>query len=109
MNIRSLTLALLSVVALTVSAQDAAYLVDGIYYSINADNRKTVYVVSSPDGNEQHYTGNVVIPETVEIKGKSYKVTGIASAFMDSFLLKEITIPSSVIEICLYILQLSVA
>ena len=99
MNIRSLTLALLSVVALTVSAQDAAYLVDGIYYS----------VVSSPDGNEQHYTGNVVIPETVEIKGKSYKVTGIASAFMDSFLLKEITIPSSVIEICLYILQLSVA
>ena len=52
MNIRRLTLALLSVVALTVSAQDAAYLVDGIYYSINADNRKTVSVVSSPDGNE---------------------------------------------------------
>ena len=52
MHIRRMTHALQSVDAMTVSAQDAASLVDGIYYSINADNRKTVSVVSSPDGNE---------------------------------------------------------
>ena len=74
--------------------------IDGkfIYYVWN--NNKTELSVTYDGYYYDYYTGNVVIPESVEYKGKTYPVTSIGQrAFNDCTGLTSVTIPNSVISI----------
>ena len=85
------TLALLS--TLTASAYDAC--IGGIYYNFDT-SAKTATVTSS----NNHYTGSVTIPETVEYNGITYSVISIGSyAFGNCSGLTEVTIGNSVTSI----------
>ena len=69
--------------------------VDGIYYDYSTDN-KTASVTENPAG----YSGDIVIPETIQIDGDTYVVTSIgSSAFNGCIALTTIDIPASVTEI----------
>lgn len=68
-------------------------LVDGIYYVIMSDEERTVALTYG----ENPYTGELVIPSTVEFKGKTYNVTAIGDlAFCYSPELTAVSIPASV-------------
>jgi hypothetical protein len=68
--------------------------INGIYYELFANN-KTATVIPSPD----HYSGDIVIPESVTYNGDTYQVVEIGnSAFYDCDLIS-ITIPNSVTTI----------
>lgn len=95
-------------------------LIDGLTYRFfnYGDPAKDYFVISSPK--EGNYSGDIVIPSTVQYNGKTYEVRGIAAycfcydrqvtsvtipntvteiginAFLDCQGLKELTIPSSV-------------
>ena len=69
--------------------------INGIYYELFA-NSKTATVVPSPD----HYSGDIVIPESVTYNGDTYKVTSIGDwTFYDCSDLTSVTIPNSVTTI----------
>jgi len=73
--------------------------IDGIYYEINGDQATVTY----RDKNYNSYSGNVVIPESIEHDGVTYQVTGIGDkAFMGSTGLASVTIPGSVSQIGSY-------
>ena len=63
--------------------------IDGIRYTIRGNN--TVSVVSR----DAKYSGDVILPESVEFNGKTYIVTAIEGAFSGCSGLTSITIPSS--------------
>lgn len=78
--------------------------VDGVYYNIIED--KTCVSVTYRNTNYDTYTGNVVIPQSVEYNGVSYDVTEIGDrAFYKSTTVTTISIPSSLKEIGLYAFQ----
>ena len=55
-------------------------------------------VIKSQDNSK--YSGEIVIPETVEYNGKTYSVTSIGvNAFYECYRLTSITIPNSVTSI----------
>ena len=86
------TLLLLLLFVIPLSASD--FIVDGIAYNKLSDNE--VEVVAG----EQPYSGDVIIPETVEYDGQSYRVTEIGDrAFNLCEDLTSVTIPESVITI----------
>jgi uncharacterized protein (TIGR02145 family) len=76
---------------------NAQFVVDGIAYNItSATEPYTVEVIAS----DPKYTGDVVIPETVEDNLIVYTVTGIgSSAFENCYNLNSISIPSTIIII----------
>ena len=78
-----------------------AFEVDGIHYRItNNVEPYEVQVISNPN---QPYSGDVVIPESVEYEGLLYTVTSIGErAFEYCISLASVTIPNSVTEICSY-------
>lgn len=68
--------------------------IDGIKYKITSDTE--VEVAQKKD----YYSGDIVIPETVSINNKEYKVTSIGKrAFLHCSSLKTIELPNSIIEI----------
>lgn len=70
--------------------------IDGIYYDFSGTNATVTY----RDGNYNSYSGDVVIPATVEYESTTYNVTSIGSAAMrDCDNLKSVTIPNSVTSI----------
>ena len=74
--------------------QPDTIVVDGIYYWVGEDN--TVSVKSG----EVRYSGDVVIPESVEYGGKTYRVTSIDKrAFDRCYGLTSVYIPNSVTTI----------
>ncbi len=82
-------IALLS--AFTASAQDFA--LDGIYYTIISDIENRVAVSS----NDNNYSGNITIPETVTYNDRTYTVTTIGRyAFYGCTSLASVNIPNSV-------------
>ena len=90
------TLFLLTLLPLMASAD--AVEIDGIYYNLIAKG-KVAEVTSNPN----NYSGDVVIPQSVEFQGESYTVTSIlGGAFSDCFQLSSITIPSSIKKIGLF-------
>lgn len=73
---------------------------DGIYYNITSAGNLQVSVTYK---NHNDYTGDVVIPSTIDYNEKTYNVTGIgANAFQDCSELESITIPNSVTSIGKY-------
>ena len=69
--------------------------INGIYYNLSTETN-TAEVTYGPD----YYSGDIVIPETVNYEGISYSVTSIGNGtFFNCDELTSITIPNSVTSI----------
>ena len=68
----------------------------GIYYDITSST--TVSVTNNEDM-EQTYSGEVVIPETVNHGNNSYTVTAVGKAFIGCSALTSVTLPNSITSI----------
>ena len=89
---------LLTLLCLSLSARAHDAEVDGIFYNLNADN-KTAAVTFKGDNywDDDEYSGDVVIPETVTYNGITYSVTSLGDdCFAGCSSLTAITIPNSV-------------
>ena len=80
---------------------------DGVtIYYVRTNNNKELavsYMGNSWQSLKNHYSGNVVIPETVTYNGNTYSVTSIEGrAFTSCSSLTSITIPNSVTKIGMY-------
>lgn len=73
------------------SASD--FVVDGIDYGIYSADEKTLYVTWSSGS----YSGDIVIPSTVEIDGQTWTVTAVGDfAFMQSDKLTSVQLPATI-------------
>ena len=89
-----------------------SFIVDGIYYSIHSDNEVWV----STESLEEHpyatefewyfphavyhcYSGEVVIPSSVEYEGKTYSVTGIAECAFEGCDITRVILPNTIQEL----------
>lgn len=89
----------LVLVMLFVPTVASAYVfeVDGIYYNIEGNNAIVTYGGYSDD---ERYTGDVVIPESVTYNGVTYAVVAIGNnAFNGCGKLTSVVIPNSVTSI----------
>ena len=90
---KGLLVALLLAVASSASAYD--FMVDGIAYDFASTDSTAVQVV--PISKTEYYTGDIVVPATVEHDGKSYNVTAIGMhAFVFCSGMTSIELPSSI-------------
>ena len=91
-SLRALFLSLAVLLSLPVLAVE----IDGINYELNAEARQATVIKKSSGA----YSGEVVIPESVEYYGTAYSVTSIGeSAFYKCSRLTSVTIPNSVTSI----------
>ena len=91
-SLRAMFLSLAVLLSLPVLAVE----VDGINYKFNGETKQATVIAKSSG----KYSGEVVIPETVEYIGTAYSVTSIGqSAFKDCTGLTSVTIPNSVTSI----------
>ena len=82
---------------LELSPNDGIITINGINYIIYNDNM-TAKVTFSP--NNEKYSGNVVIPSSINYDGNTYIVSGIGnSAFRDCIGLTSVTIPESITSV----------
>ena len=85
---------LMSIMSVSAFAEEA--LIDGIKYSLN-DETSEAQVARNY---ENPYSGDIIIPKTVDYDGKTYSVTSIGEeAFSWCYGLTSITIPNSVTNI----------
>ena len=83
------------ILSVVFSTSASAVKIDGIYYNIFFSD-ETAGVTSG----EEKYSGEVVIPSSITVEGKEYKVKYIReSAFSDCSGLTSVTIPNSVTSI----------
>ncbi len=81
-----------------IEGQPGEFMLDGIYYYRNDDNVTVTYGPTYYSYN--HYSGDIIIPETIVYNGSTYSVTAIgASAFCNCSELTSITIPSTIKKI----------
>ena len=74
--------------------------VDGIYYNTSGTNASVTYLHYSSSNNSTAYSGDIVIPESVEYNGITYSVTSIGNyAFYYCSGLTSVVIPNSVTSI----------
>jgi hypothetical protein len=93
-SLRALFLALAVLLSLPMLAVEVE--IDGINYDLNAEAEQATVIAKS--GGE--YSGEVVIPESVEYEGIAYSVTSIGwGAFYGCSGLTSVTIPNSVTSI----------
>lgn len=69
---------------------------DGIYYMIVNMSESTVCVT---DG-ENSYSGNIIIPETVNYQNRTFRVVGIADEAFKNSKITSISLPNSMHLIC---------
>ena len=70
--------------------------IDGVNYDFNAETKQATVIAKSSG----KYSGEIVIPESVEYGGTTYRVTSIGnSAFSDCYDLTSVTIGNSVTSI----------
>ncbi|MEE0903607.1 MAG: leucine-rich repeat domain-containing protein, partial [Prevotellamassilia sp.] len=89
---------LLTLLCLSLSARAHDAEVDGIFYNLDAAN-KTATVTFKGDNywDDDEYSGDAVIPETVTYNGVTYSVTSLGEwCFASCSSLTAITIPNSV-------------
>lgn len=98
-NIKFLLALFISMLGSEASSHDIAVANgDGITIYYNFIKNKTALEVTSDGSND--YRGNIIIPDSVKYKGKTYPVTGIgSSAFEYCWFLASITIPKTVTSI----------
>lgn len=90
-----LLVVLMSLSIIKAHAYDAE--IDGIFYNFNGDEAEVTFEVTTVS---KTYIGNVIIPETVNYNGKSYRVTTIGQrAFYYERELSTVVIPESVTSI----------
>ena len=71
--------------------------IDGIYYDFNGTEAEVTYKLMESGTYISDYSGDIVIPQSVTYKGKTYEVTSIASdAFYNCYKLTSVIIPNSV-------------
>ena len=90
---------LVALFSLSANAQDAQ--IDGIYYNLD-QAAKTAEVTNLAGGGRvrDSYSGEIVIPASIEFEGATYSVTSIgANAFYNCSSLISVTIPNSVTTI----------
>lgn len=89
-------LSLISIFLFTLSTQ--AYItVDGMYYNITSETDKTCEVTNTGSVFGNSYSGDVVIPESIQYDGNTYSVTAIGgNAFYWCRSLTTVEIPASV-------------
>ena len=93
-SLRALFLSLAVLLSLPMLAVEVE--IDGINYDLNAEAEQATVIAKSSG----EYSGEVVIPESVEHEGTAYSVTGIGShAFYECSGLTSVTIPNSVTSI----------
>ena len=93
-SLRALFLSLAVLLSLPVLAAQVE--IDGINYDFNADARQATVIKKSSG----KYSGEVVIPESVEYEGAAYSVESIGyRAFYECSGLTSVTIPNSVTSI----------
>lgn len=98
-----LSLFILSLCFSAVWAHDVE--VDGIYYNLNKDDNtaSVTYKGYNHDSYENEYTGDVVIPETINVNGTQYQVTSLGwFCFSGCSGLTSISIPNSVTSLLDY-------
>ena len=84
----------LAMMCFSISSFAYDFEVDGLYYNINSDKTSVTLTKASSSA---HYTGRLIIPETVTYNQKSYTVTDVASStFQSSPALISVDIPNSV-------------
>lgn len=67
-----------------------------VYYSIDSNNL-TASVVKHPDGKIGFYTGDITIPDYIEVESKKYVVNCLAdSAFIGSINLVKLSLPETI-------------
>ena len=88
----------IAVLLCSISASAYDFEVDGLYYNISSIEIEELTV--SVTSGDNKYSGEIVIPEEVVLKGKTLKVTGIEyEAFYDCDGLTSVTIGNSVTSI----------
>ena len=93
-SLRALFLSLAVLLSLPMLAVEVE--IDGINYELVAEAKQAA-VIAKKSGK---YSGEVVIPESVEFKGISHSVTSIGEdAFYECYYLTSVTIPNSVTSI----------
>lgn len=105
LNLSFLLALLISMTGTKVYAYDAQ--IDGIYYTFSEAGATVTYqyrgnhpVPGNGYSGRSDYTGNIVIPETVNCNGITYKVTSISNdAFMGCSGLNSVFIPNTIMSI----------
>ena len=88
----------IAVLLCSVVAHAYDFVADGIYYNIISEENSTVNVTNRGYGD--NYSGDIVIPEKVVYKEKTYSVIAIAiDAFRECNNLTSVKIPNSVTAI----------
>lgn len=90
-----------ALLATTLSASAFDIELDGIHYNIISTTEKTVMTTPGNDsGPINNVVGALVLPETVVIRGESYKVTEIGRrSFMNNTALTSVTFPASITKV----------
>lgn len=90
-----------ALLATTLSASAFDLELDGIHYNIISTTEKTVMTTPGNDsGPINNVVGALVLPETVVIRGETYKVTEIGRrSFMNNTALTSVTFPASITKV----------
>lgn len=74
--------------------------IDGIYYNFSGDEASVTYKLMESGRYFSDYSGDVIIPQSVTYKAKTYEVTSIDyGAFQNSYKLTSVIIPNGVTSI----------
>lgn len=90
-----------ALLATTLSASAFDIELDGIHYNIISATEKTVMTTPGNDlGPINNVVGELVLPETVVIRGETYKVTEIGRrSFMNNSAMTSVTFPASITKV----------